>query len=141
MGRVRNSIIWSAVAVFLIGGSMLVYYRLVIAVNMDVGRQASMEALIIQIEQALAMYRSDYGRYPENLAALENATTRDGPYFVFSTNGERTSLSWVDPWGRPLIYRIQGEHSQSRTRKSYLLYSAGPNGVDEEGQGDDIKVD
>ena len=40
----------------------------------------------------------------------------------------------VDEWGRPLVYRFPSK----RTEGIFDLYSVGPNGVDEMGQGDDI---
>jgi len=40
----------------------------------------------------------------------------------------------VDPWGRPLVYRCPA----SAKERLFDLYSTGPNGVDEMGDGDDI---
>jgi hypothetical protein len=41
-----------------------------------------------------------------------------------------------DAWGRPLLYRCPGPVH----KRGWDMYSVGPNGVDEQGQGDDILV-
>jgi type II secretory pathway pseudopilin PulG len=39
----------------------------------------------------------------------------------------------LDPWGRPYVYR-------ARANEPPQLYSLGPNGIDEHGEGDDISA-
>ncbi len=44
----------------------------------------------------------------------------------------------VDPWGQPYVYvSVNGGSPKHRTR-SYDLMSVGPDGVDDDGAGDDI---
>jgi hypothetical protein len=64
---------------------------------------------------ALARYQRDHGRYPEKLGALAPKYLANVPRDVFS--------------GKALVYRP--------TAQGYLLYSVGPNGLDEEGRGFD----
>ncbi|MCS6976040.1 MAG: hypothetical protein NZM31_03385 [Gemmatales bacterium] len=64
---------------------------------------------------ALAAYRSEHGQYPETLDALAPEYLPTVPNDVFT--------------GKPLIYR--------RTQQGYLLYSPGPNDLDEAGRGAD----
>src|SRR5687768_17350989 len=99
MGRVRNSILWFGVAVFLIGGSMLIHYRRILSNTVETSRLTSTETLLSQIEQALALYRADYDRYPDSLEALMGQGGRGrGPYF-----GSRVKGEVVDLWGRSLV--------------------------------------
>lgn len=48
----------------------------------------------------------------------------------------RASLSERDSWGRPFVVRSPGVVHRS----GWDIYSTGPNGLDEEGEGDDILV-
>ena len=67
---------------------------------------------ILRVELALAGYRLEYGAYPERLAELAP---------------EHIDVLPEDPFsGKPLVYRL--------TPKGYLLYSIGPNGVDDDGK-------
>jgi hypothetical protein len=79
----------------------------------------------LQVAFPLAAYRADHGRYPAQLDELAPKYLPKVPGDVFS--------------GGPLIYQPEGH--------GYLLYSVGPNGLDEDGHGrdddppgDDIRV-
>jgi hypothetical protein len=79
----------------------------------------------VQIAFALAAYRADSDHYPAKLDEL-------GPKYLAAVPGDLFS-------GKPLIYRPNAA--------GYLLYSVGPNGVDDGGRlyddetpGDDIGV-
>jgi general secretion pathway protein G len=77
------------------------------------------------VRQALEHYKADHGRYPgteEGLSVLIDASPV-GRYLV-----GRAALD--DPWGHQYVYR--------NTQDPLVLYSVGPNGVDEGGKGDDI---
>lgn len=63
-----------------------------------------------QITQALDLYRLEVGRYPsqqEGLNALieqpGGASAWNGPYL-------KKKEAIVDPWGRPFLYKIPGDH-------------------------------
>ena len=52
----------------------------------------------------------------------------------------------LDPWDNPIVFYMDHDHdgllilpSGERLVRQYFLYSCGPNGVDEFGQGDDIQ--
>lgn len=55
---------------------------------------------------------------------------------------ERRTTPLLDPWGRPLVWRprIPDRYEASRyvPPTPYLLYSVGPDGVDDDGAGDDL---
>jgi hypothetical protein len=79
----------------------------------------------LQVAFALAAYHRDHGRYPTDLDELAPKYLGTIPDDLFS--------------GKPLIYRLED--------KGYLLYSVGPNGVDDGGRwyddqpsGDDLSV-
>lgn len=97
---------------------------------------AKTEAAKVQIERiagALDLYRLEVGRYPseeEGLAALieepAGVTTWNGPYL-------KKKESLVDPWARPFIYAIPGDHGE------YDLYTLGADNA-EGGEGEDRDI-
>jgi general secretion pathway protein G len=67
------------------------------------------KAQIVAFEKALQQYRLDVGRYPSTEQGLQALVTRpanvqkwDGPYLEKAVP--------MDPWGRPFIYVLPGEH-------------------------------
>ena len=103
--------------------------------------QATMSAL----ETAIAMYDGDLGVYPSSgndrlVSALStDPGTPDwfGPYMEFKDD-ELNGGALIDPWGKPYVYVSVNGGSPTHRTTSYDLYSLGPNGLDEEGAGDDI---
>ena len=97
---------------------------------------AKTEASKVQIERiagALDLYRLEVGRYPseeEGLAALfeepAGVTTWNGPYL-------KKKEILVDPWSRPFIYAIPGDHGE------YDLYTLGADNA-EGGEGEDRDI-
>lgn len=90
----------------------------------------------VQLERvagALDLYRLEVGHYPtqqEGLVALIEPQSRvanwNGPYLKKRENID-------DPWGRPLIYRIPGQHGE------YDLYTLGAdNAAGGEGENQDV---
>lgn len=87
---------------------------------------ARLEVLRIALDE---FYKKNQ-RYPadsEGLAALRSETRgvleADPPYRAVALDG----------WDRPFVYRIAGEGPP-------ILYSIGPNGIDEQGAGDDMRA-
>jgi general secretion pathway protein G len=90
----------------------------------------------IQIQKlggVLDLYRLEVGHYPaesEGLVALverpAQADNWNGPYLQ-----NRASL--IDPWGRPYVYRLPGEHGE------YDLYTLGADDS-EGGDGEDRDI-
>lgn len=80
------------------------------------------------LSAAMKNFKSDLGRYPtdiEGLDILAAKTNGFGPYI---------DHVGVDTWGNRYIYKIS-----SNEVESFLIYSAGQNGVDDSGEVDDIK--
>jgi general secretion pathway protein G len=79
--------------------------------------------------QALEAFKKDHGRYPtpdESLDALIDPSPGRG--YVISRH------AITDPWGHVFVYRAPGPKQEG----GLMVYSRGPNGIDEGGAGDDI---
>lgn len=74
----------------------------------------------------LAVYKLESGRYPTELAALSAPTSNYPRGFL---DGREVP---VDAWQNPFSYSAEGDGG------SYQLWSRGPDGVDQAGQGDDL---
>jgi len=91
------------------------------------------EVQIKRLTTVLDLYRLDVGQYPsdqQGLAALttmpSDAATWNGPYI-------KDAEGLLDPWGRPYLYRMPGEHGE------FDLWSLGADGA-EGGEGDDRDI-
>lgn len=71
---------------------------------------------------SLEAFKQDFGHYPAQFQTL-----REQHY--------RPRLD-KDPWGKEYVYL-----RTPRTERGFLLYSRGPNGLDDKTQGDDILYD
>jgi len=83
---------------------------------------------VLQI--ALDEFHKKNHRYPaasEGLNALRSETSG-----VLEANPPYSAVA-LDGWNRPFVYRMAGEGPP-------ILYSIGPNGIDEQGTGDDLKA-
>ena len=97
------------------------------------------------IETAIAMYSGDMGEHPPTgNTALVSALQDDphnvdwqGPYMEFKQD-ELKDGQLIDPWGNPYVYVSVNGGSPEHRPRSFDLYSFGPNGVDDQGTGDDI---
>jgi hypothetical protein len=78
------------------------------------------------LEAAIAAYAEETGTPPESLAELTRATSTHEQGFL-----ESPALT-KDAWGRDFRYRANARPA---------LWSVGPDGADEEGQGDDVAAD
>ncbi len=109
------------------------------------GAVTKAKVTISGMETAMAEYAGDLGTYPPTgngpmIAALQDDPgTPDwsGPYMEFKQD-ELKDGELMDPWGHPYVYvSVNGGAPQHRER-SFDLYSLGPNGVDDQGMGDDL---
>lgn len=99
------------------------------------GRVEAAKLYFNTADASLATYQLNVGRFPtseEGLMALRQAPAGvpagawRGPY---------AKADPIDPWGNPYRYRYPGVHNIG----SYDIWSVGPNGIDENGEGDDIR--
>jgi general secretion pathway protein G len=96
-------------------------------------RRAKAKIDIQAIESALALFKTDTGRFPttsEGLEALATNLSIQG----YNADGYLDKVP-VDPWGRPYLYVSPGLHG-----KDYDLESFGKDG-EEGGKGDDADVE
>ena len=109
------------------------------------GSVAKAKSTIAALETAIAMYSGDLGTYPpsgntelvQTLSEDPEDPDWQGPYMECKQD-ELVNGEFVDPWGKPYVYvSINGGSPKHRSR-SYDLHSYGPNGVDDDGTGDDI---
>ncbi len=79
------------------------------------------QAEIRFLGSVVTIYRRDHSQYPDDLADLADLI-----------DISRASDRPLDPFGGEYIYRVEP------TGTGFIIYSAGRNGVDEVGEGDDI---
>ncbi|MCL2645878.1 MAG: type II secretion system major pseudopilin GspG [Phycisphaerales bacterium] len=88
------------------------------------------KASISNIETAIDTFESEQGRFPESLDELVHPPeAQDG-----SQPTRYLKALPTDGWGHPFFYKVPGNVNTDR----YDIWSAGPNGIDENGSGDDI---
>ena len=89
----------------------------------DVAEEGTIDALV-QVSVALTLYQLDHDdAVPQTLEEL----TKPAPNYP---KGYLEGAVPADAWGNALLYKPDG--------KTFTLYSAGANGVDEGGEGDDM---
>lgn len=109
------------------------------------GAVTKAKTTISSIETAIAMYNGDVGTYPASgnealvkaITNEENNENWQGPYMELKQD-ELKNDQLLDPWGNPYVYVSVNGGSPKHRPRSYDLYSFGPNGVDDDGTGDDI---
>jgi hypothetical protein len=106
-------VLWYAMAFAGLIAAFLLVLSLIFR-NHTESQRHTCQALLLQIEWMVVQHRADHG-LPADLGEL-------------SKEGHQP----LDPWGRRFVYRVSAD-------RKYQLYSLGPNGVDENGKGDDVK--
>jgi type II secretion system protein G len=100
--------------------------------------------LIEQIVLKLELYQLDVANYPsEDEGGLNALATK--PTFDDESQAEKWAGPYIkrkqlkDPWGNDLGYELVEEEVGDTTRMVIHVWSYGPNGEDDSGEGDDIK--
>ena len=109
------------------------------------GAVTKAKTTISALETAIAMYSGDMGEYPKTgndslVHALQDDPKNvswQGPYMEFKQDDLKDG-QLIDSWGNPYVYVSANGGSPEHRQRSYDLYSFGPNGVDDQGTGDDI---
>lgn len=83
------------------------------------------------IDSAIEMFVLQSGRYPTTLEGLKVLVQKSND--EISNWKQVLSLVPTDAWGNQFVYTLREQHGQS-----YLLYSKGPDGVDNNGYHDDV---
>ncbi len=87
-------------------------------------RRTKAQMDIRSIESALALFKTDTGRFPTTSQGLDVLVTDPGGIKGYNFDGYLDKVP-VDPWGNPYIYLSPGVHS-----KDYDLESYGKDGED-----------
>lgn len=90
--------------------------------------RATTLAALREVRTAIAVYRSQFNRVPGTAADLLQKTDAFPDGFL---KGGKVPL---DGWGHELVYTARAEGA------SYTLHSTGPDGVDQQGAGDDVRL-
>ncbi len=95
---------------------------------------------VAEIDLALELYWMTYGRYPNANKVeichillgdnIKDQNPRKIPYLEADPSELNSLRQFIDPWGQP--YHIE-------IRELPVVYSFGPDGIDQQGAGDDIK--
>lgn len=130
----------AALSALLIASKYDALVRLGIPSRLGIGTGRT-EKLVAGLGAAVTAYRLDWGSYPPPsnrslVRALKTRSPNSLPYFDFDPDSVNLSGEVVDQWGRPLVFGVPAIPSQ--VGPAFLLYSAGKDGVDAQGQGDDI---
>ncbi|MDI9433011.1 MAG: type II secretion system major pseudopilin GspG [Sedimentisphaerales bacterium] len=99
----------------------------------DQARRVKAKADIRSIQSALALFKTDTGRFPTTSEGIE-ALVNDPGVKGYNADGYLESMP-VDPWGNRYVYMSPGVHS-----KDYDLKSYGKDG-DNGGTGDDADIE
>ncbi len=99
----------------------------------DQARRVKAKADIRSIQSALALFKTDTGRFPTTSEGLE-ALVNDPGVKGYNADGYLESMP-VDPWGNRYVYMSPGVHSKDYDLKSYG--KDGENG----GTGDDADIE
>ena len=106
----------------------------------EIDHHPDAERIITDLLVAVQVYDDNNGSYPPSgIGNLKESLLEDGPegtpYHQFKDG------STLDPWGQPWIYinNVDGTAPSDWPRfESYVIYSRGPDGSDELGEGDDV---
>jgi len=99
----------------------------------DQARRVKAKADIRSIQSALALFKTDTGRFPTTSEGLEALVNNPGVK-GYNADGYLESMP-VDPWGNRYVYMSPGVHSKDYDLKSYG--KDGENG----GTGDDADIE
>lgn len=122
-------------SIFLIAGAVILsFVQTLFSADFDNETQKVKET-IAEIELGLKRYKMVNGKYPEDdNRNLVSALCPD--YINFQSEDIKEGLL-IDPWGYPYVYQRYDPYDYLRWH-TYVIYSVGPNGGDENGNGDDI---
>ena len=106
----------------------------------DIDHTPDAKRILTDLLVAVQVYDDNNGTYPPSgIENLKESLMEDGPegtpYHPFKDG------STLDPWGQPWIYinNVDGTAPPDWPRfDSYVIYSKGPDGKDELGDGDDV---
>ncbi len=120
--RLRRRLYLAAFLVLAVGAGILIHFLHAMAVHRVEQR------FLRDVEHAVQIYRNERGEYPPSGGPL-------GRYVELPAERVDSKGRVLDRWGRPYVYTFPGEHNP----RLFDIQSLGPDGVDEDGRGDDLK--
>ncbi|MFT7485165.1 MAG: hypothetical protein ACI9F9_001012 [Candidatus Paceibacteria bacterium] len=91
----------------------------------DLTAEESTRERLRSLKTSIQIFKAEHGHYPETL----NDTVKSSEDH---RHGEPNAHQWLDAWGQVIRYERDG------SAESYKLWSTGPDGVDAQGEADDI---
>jgi hypothetical protein len=135
-GRRHGGIVWriAAVVAGIVVIAIVVLYCLAGLSERQRARQSRTIYALSNLEWDLASYLGAHGSLPGPTLrdAMDALEEENGRKYYQDILGVNITAPGVDGWGRPLIYEL-------RDPTHAVIRSVGPNGVDENGKGDDIE--
>ncbi len=110
----------------------------------DKSNISNTENLISVLEQKMQLYKVAVNHYPSEeeggLNALLVKPTFDDESLANKWAGPYVKKKQLkDPWGNEFNYELQDQEDGDTTRQVIHIWSNGPNGTDDSGEGDDVK--
>ncbi len=106
-------------------------------IGLLIARYRYEHVLFDELEKSIFSYRLETKEFPqkaENLYQTLSRVPEAQKYLGLWENRQGAQGKLVDYWGNPIIYRFPGVHNKGL----FDLYSYGYNGIDDQGEGDDI---
>ncbi len=121
------------------GGSWSVVYLKDYSLTHQPDPRTTCRRLVRDLTQACERFKMDFNLYPrsgnsnlvKNLSRLGEKKT---PFFQFPPDSLNARGEVIDPWGHPLKYEVRTIEG----REYCYIVSVGPNGIDDNGEKDDI---
>lgn len=127
-----------AILVILAGAAVVTYRNVFAGAKKD-----TVVAVISQVETALETYQLHIGHFPTQeeggLGALRTQPNFSEEGLGEKWHGPYLKVDPTDPWGKALNYQVVDPGSEEAKAVPFKVWSNGPNGTDENGEGDDVK--
>ncbi len=140
LGAFRDSRHWNRVTYAALGTVILLLAGSFMILSYRGTARTIEERFLRRLDQGISLYRIRHGEYPASETRLLNSLRSDGEIWRHLEIGDQgpprigRDGRLLDRWGRPIRYTVPGRiHTQF-----FDLVSAGSNGIDEAGGGDDV---
>ena len=123
--RIKSKTVLLVILLMLLGGGAILLVEKAVRRYRESGDRERCVKMMRAITTMARMYGYDTGKPPASLAALR--TSRFNPHVS------------CDPWGRDFVY-ANPAIGRASLGDGFTLYSLGPDGIDQNGEGDDVTL-